>query len=243
MIINAIIVEDSRLARRELTELLKIHPEINIIDEAEHIEKAKILIETLRPDLVFLDINMPGGSGFQLLEKLIICPNVIFTTAYDEHAVKAFEYNALDYLLKPINPKRLAQSVSKIINKICVLNELKVGDSVNSSKKIFVKDGDKCWLVSHVKIRYLESCGNYVKIHFEKNQPLYYKSLNKIEEILDRHLFVRASRQFIINKNYISKVDDSGEKGLSLTMDDERIIAISRRNISQVKKITAIVIK
>ena len=237
MVVKAIVVEDSRLARRELTELLKIFPEIEIVKEADNINKAKQIIETLKPDLIFLDINMPGGNGFELLESLASCPEVIFTTAYDEYAVKAFEYNALDYLLKPINTKRLAQAVGKIKDRISVVRSLEGSNNLKRLGKIFIKDGDRCWIVEHEKIKYFESSGNYVKIHFDNNKPMLYKSLNKIEETLDDDLFVRASRQFIINKKFISSIHHSSEKGLSITMDDKKVIAISRRNTFRVKKI------
>jgi len=236
MLIKVIIVEDSRLARLELTELLKAFPEIEIINEADNISKAQRIIETLKPDLIFLDINMPGGNGFELLESLKNCPEVIFTTAYDEYAVKAFEYNALDYLLKPINTNRLAQAIGKIKNKMNVVHSLEDPNKLKRLGKTFVKDGDRYWIVRHEKIRYFESCGNYVKVHFDNNKPMLYKSLNKIEISLEDDLFVRANRQFIINKTFISSVHQSSEKGLSITMDDEREIVVSRRNVSQVKK-------
>ncbi|NQZ07583.1 MAG: response regulator transcription factor [Algicola sp.] len=236
---KAIIVEDSRLARLELQELLKCHPEIEVVGEAKNITIAQQKIEALAPELIFLDINMPGGDGFELLERLDSCPEVIFTTAYDEYAIKAFEFNALDYLLKPVNPKRLAQALTKLAEK-------QPNASINTPNdapidhKIFVKDGERCYLIDVDKIRYFESSGNYARIHFGKNKPMLYKSLNKIEPRLQPKVFVRTNRQYIVNINYISAIETSGISGLLLTMDDGREIDVSRRHTSLFKQLLSI---
>ena len=118
MNINAVIVEDSRLARNELKELIKSYPNINLLGEAENVDNGILLIKSTKPDLLFLDINMPEKDGFQLLEELEEVPMVIFTTAFDEYAIKSFEYNALDYLLKPINTKRFEAALKKITERL-----------------------------------------------------------------------------------------------------------------------------
>ena len=253
---RAIIVEDSRLARLELRELLKLHPEVEIIDEAKNIEIAQEKIESLQPDLIFLDINMPNGSGFELLERLIECPFVIFTTAYSEFALQAFEVSALDYLVKPIHPQRLANSIEKLKQRI-----LETTPSVQETKnknidgleednqatlplpidhKIFVKDGEQCWLIDVAKIRYFESCGNYAKIYFETHKPMIYKSLNLIEQRLNPNIFIRTNRQFIVNIHFIKAIETSGNSGLVLTMEDGKDIDVSRRHTNTFKHLLSL---
>ena len=189
---RTLIIDDERLARKELTSLLDEYSEIEIVGEAAYADEALELINILNPELLFLDIQMPGKTGFELLETLDNVPQVIFTTAYDEFALKAFEVNALDYLLKPIQPDRLKESVAK-------LPDPKVEQEVRSSKltlddQVFVKDGDKCWFVSLANIRLFESDGNYIKVYFDGNRPMIHKSLNALDEKLDSRNFFRASR-------------------------------------------------
>jgi len=255
--LRAIIVEDSRLARLELRALLKLHPEVDIIDEAKNIEIAQEKIETLNPDLIFLDINMPNGNGFELLERLTHCPYVIFTTAYSEFALKAFEVNALDYLVKPIHPKRLAAAIEKLKQRIIEVTQsnLNQQNGENSTiapekseseppvaieHKIFVKDGEQCWLIDVAKIRYFESCGNYAKIYFETHKPMIYKSLNLIEQRLNPNIFIRTNRQFIVNTHFIRAIETSGNSGLVLTMEDGKEIDVSRRHTNTFKQLLSL---
>ncbi|TQV87064.1 LytR/AlgR family response regulator transcription factor [Aliikangiella coralliicola] len=230
---KAVIVEDSRLARKELLQLLKLHPEIEIVGEASSVESGIDKIESLKPALIFLDINLPDGNGFDLLEKLETCPKVIFTTAYDEYAIQAFEFNALDYLLKPINPKRLQQALSKCF----IESEITEDETTEIDHKIFVKDGERCWLIDIEKIRYFESCGNYARIYFEQNKPMIYKSLSKIEKRLKEKVFIRTNRQYIVNVNFIENIEPSGANGLFLTMTDGKEIEVSRRHTSNFKQL------
>lgn len=194
---KAIIVDDERLARKELTSLLENHPEIEVIDEAANADEAIEKIEKQDPDVIFLDIQMPGKTGFEMLEGLERVPQVIFTTAYDEFALKAFDFNALDYLLKPIQPDRLSES----INKIKVKAPKKGGKDrkLSAEDQVFVKDGDKCWFVRLEDVRLFESDGNYIKVYFDKFKPMIHKSLNALDERLDDRSFFRASRKHIIN--------------------------------------------
>ena len=190
------IVDDERLARSELKRLLKNFPAIEIIGEAANADEAIERIETARPDLLFLDIQMPGRNGFELLESLTRVPKVIFTTAFDEYALKAFEFNALDYLLKPVEPKRLAAAIGKVENhqreeveKNSRSNSTPLGDA----DQIFVKDGERCWFVKLRDVRLLESEGNYTRLYFDRNKPLILRSLNYLEARLDeKPFFVRA---------------------------------------------------
>ena len=205
--IKTIIVDDERLARNELRKILKEFPEIEVIEEAVNAEDAQEKIELLQPELIFLDIQMPGGkTGFDLLEQLEYTPKVLFTTAYSEFAIKAFEYNALDYLLKPIDKKRLHDAVQKVkkqLEKDTQSQKHKLGND----EQVFVKDGERCWFVKLSEVRLFESVGNYAKVFFGNNKPLILKSLNALEERLDDKIFFRANRKHIINLQMIQKMD------------------------------------
>jgi len=230
MKLKTVIVEDSRLARNELKELLKAHQEIELIGEAENVDEGFKLINEVKPDLLFLDINMPEKDGFELLEMLDEVPIIIFTTAFDEYAIKSFEYNAFDYLLKPINQKRFSASIAKILESISSDSAEKNDDSTLAlDKKIFIKDGEKCWLVKVQDITLFEIVGNYTRVFFEENQPLIYKSLTQIEEKLPEDVFFRANRQQIININHVSKVVSWFNGKLKIEMHSGEEIEISRR--------------
>src|SRR3978361_316111 len=205
--IRAIIIDDERLARNELKKLLLDFPEIEVIAEAANASEGVEKIDSLSPDLIFLDIQMPGKTGFDMLSELERAPHVVFTTAYDEYALKAFEVNALDYLLKPVEPKRLADAIHKVqyeINKEAAGNNLNRGP-LTDLDQVFVKDGERCWFVKLGEIRLFESVGNYAKVFFANNKPLILKSLNALDERLDERTFFRANRKHIINLRMIEK--------------------------------------
>ena len=230
MSIKAVIVEDSRLARNELKELLKNHSEIELIGEAENVDLGFELIQKENPDLLFLDINMPEKDGFELLEMLDEVPITVFTTAFDEYAIKSFEYNTLDYLLKPINEKRFATAIEKVKSKIEGKDEEISSDKkLLESSQIFIKDGEKCWLVKIGDISHFEIVGNYTRVFFQENKPLVYKSLNQIEEKLPRTSFFRVNRQQIINTNFIANVVPWFNGKLKLTMQNGEEVEVSRR--------------
>ena len=236
MSITAIIIDDERLARKELTSLLAQHRKIEIIDEAANAEEALIKIHEKRPNLIFLDIQMPGKSGFDLLEELDYVPEVIFTTAYDEYALKAFEVNALDYLLKPIEDDRLRDSIDKVSEKIDIDEPSISSDGIlTENDQVFVKDGEKCWFITLKDVRYFESVGNYVKVHFDSNRPMILKSLNNLEKKLDSKTFFRANRKHIINLRWIQKSETWFNGGLLVTVNGEETIEISRRQAAKLK--------
>lgn len=229
--IKAVIVEDSRLARNELKELIKKFSEIELIGEAENVDDGYALIEDKRPDLLFLDINMPEKDGFELLEMLEEVPITVFTTAFDEYAIKSFEYNALDYLLKPINEKRFTLAINKVKSKLQETsddNDPSV-KRLTGNSQIFIKDGEKCWLIKVGDISHLEIVGNYTRVFFEDERPMLYKSLIQVEEKLPAKYFFRANRQQIINTNFIENVVPwfNGKLKLSMMNGDE--IEVSRR--------------
>ena len=229
--IKAVIVEDSRLARNELKELISSQESISLVGEAENVDEGYDLIQKIKPELLFLDINMPEKDGFELLEMLDEVPLVVFTTAFDEFAIKSFEYNALDYLLKPINPKRFGESISKIKKRLSPKSEGKGSNQnlLELDKQIFIKDGEKCWLVKVENISLFETVGNYTRVYFDGNRPLIYKSLTQIEEKLPNKVFFRANRQQLLNINHVEKVVSWFNGKLKIEMQSGEEVEISRR--------------
>ncbi|MFY7840917.1 MAG: LytR/AlgR family response regulator transcription factor [Lacibacter sp.] len=243
---KAIIIDDERLARNELKKLLSDFPDIEVIDEASNVDEGLQKIEALNPDLIFLDIQMPGKTGFDLLSELERTPEVIFTTAYDEYALRAFEVNALDYLLKPIEPKRLADALHKLDEEE---KEHTGGDGepihvnrslLSENDQVFVKDGERCWFVKLSDIRLFESVGNYAKVYFGPNKPLILKSLNALEERLDEKMFFRANRKHIVNLRMIEKVEPYFNGGLLLEIHGGDKIEVSRRQAVKFKEMMSL---
>ncbi|WP_370088873.1 LytR/AlgR family response regulator transcription factor [Ekhidna sp.] len=235
---KAIIVDDERLARKELTSLLASHPEIEIIDEAANPDEAIEKIEKQDPDVVFLDIQMPGKTGFEMLEDMERVPQVIFTTAYDEFALKAFEYNALDYLLKPIQPERLTEALNKVTIKAS--KKSAKDEKLSSKDQVFVKDGDKCWFVKLEDVRLFESDGNYIKVYFDKFKPMIHKSLNALDERLDDRHFFRASRKHIINLGWVESIDTWFNGGLLVQLKGGEKIEVSRRQSARFREMMSL---
>jgi two-component system LytT family response regulator len=241
---KAIIIDDERLARTELKKLLQEFPEVEVVDEAANAEEAITKIEGLHPDLVFLDIQMPGKTGFDMLAQLERTPQVIFTTAYDEFALRAFEVNALDYLLKPIEPKRLADAIQKLHysenKELRPLAENFNNSILTDSDQVFVKDGERCWFVKLSDIRLFESVGNYAKVFFGTNKPLILKSLNALEERLDEKTFFRANRKHIVNLRMIEKIEPYFNGGLLLELKGGEKIEVSRRQTVKFKEMMSL---
>ncbi|MEC3966316.1 LytTR family DNA-binding domain-containing protein [Flagellimonas halotolerans] len=230
MKIRAVIVEDSRLARNELKELIKLHDDLELVGEAGNVDDGAELIETEIPDLLFLDINMPEKDGFDLLEMLDDVPITVFTTAYDEYAIKSFEYNALDYLLKPVSNKRFDMALEKVRAKMVSKQEnTPTNNKLTENSQIFIKDGESCWLVKIGDISLFEIVGNYTRVYFENKKPMLYKSLNQVEEKLPKDSFFRANRQQIVNTNYIENVVSWFNGKLKLTLKNGEEVEVSRR--------------
>ncbi len=230
MTTRALIIDDERPARAELKKLLQDFPEIEIIGEAQNSKEALEQITELEPDLIFLDIQMPGKNGFELLEELLHTPKVIFTTAYDEYALKAFEVNALDYLLKPIDSKRLSESINKLKQSILAQKAQKEEKNLLTDQdQFFVKDGERCWFVKLSDVRLFESVGNYAKVYFDNYKPLILKSLNSLEERLDEKYFFRVNRKHIVNLKWVEKIEPYFNGGLLLELRDGEKIEVSRR--------------
>jgi two-component system LytT family response regulator len=243
--IKAVIIDDERLARNELKKLLQEFPEIEVIAEAANANEGIEKIDSLNPDLIFLDIQMPGKTGFDMLAELDKSPDVIFTTAYDDHALKAFEVNALDYLLKPVEPKRLADAIQKLHmdedREVLTEEGIPVNRSLlHEHDQVFVKDGERCWFVKLSEIRLFESVGNYAKVYFGSNKPLILKSLNALEERLDQKIFFRANRKHIVNLRLIEKIEPYFNGGLLLELKGGEKIEVSRRQTVKFKEMMSL---
>jgi two-component system LytT family response regulator len=240
---RAIIIDDERLARKELNNLLENYPEIEIVDQAVNADEALEKIIQLDPDLIFLDIQMPGKTGFELLEELEKVPKVIFTTAYDEFAIKAFDVNALDYLLKPIQEERLKDAINKVLAVQASALAERAQEGVSEIKQqlgmndqVFVKDGDRCWFISLKEIRLFESDGNYIKVYFNNVKPMIHKSLNALDEKLDERSFFRASRKHIINLSWIETIETWFNGGLLVQLKGGEKVEVSRRQAARFKE-------
>lgn len=240
---KAIIIDDERLARAELRKLLQEFSEIEVVDEAANVDEGIAKIDQHQPELIFLDIQMPGKTGFDLLSELDRVPQVIFTTAYDEYALKAFEVNALDYLLKPIEPKRLADAIHKLHAENGAGNNGVIHENkslLSDSDQVFVKDGERCWFVKLGEIRMFESVGNYAKVFFGPHKPLILKSLNALEERLDEKVFFRANRKHIVNLKMIDKIEPYFNGGLLLELKGGDKIEVSRRQTVKFKEMMSL---
>lgn len=224
---KSLIVDDEPLARRELRRLLAEFPWVEIVGEAGDIDEAATRIETLAPDLLFLDIQMPGGSGFDLLARLDHVPHVIFTTAYDHHAVRAFEVSALDYLLKPIEPQRLAVALTKARS---MPEDRGVEVAANDIlERLFVRDGVRCWFVPLREVCMLTAEGNYVRLFWGTERPLLGRPLHSLEQRLDPKRFFRANRRQIINVDFIENVELGIGGQLHVQLRGGSEVDISRR--------------
>lgn len=231
---RAIVVEDSRIAREGLIRMLKNYNNLEVIGDANHPEPALKLIQQTRPDVIFLDIHMPGESGIELLEKLDYSPKVIFTTAYSEYAIKSFDFHTVDYLMKPISQERLDQAIAKLQSSQDAQQKM-AQPALEMNHKIFVKDGDLCHLITLESIRYFESCKNHVRIFFDNQSAFLKKTLNQVEERLPSRFFFRANRQYIVNLQAIVRIEEGIHDGYLVTMSDGAEIEVSRRQAADLK--------
>lgn len=236
---KAIIIDDERLARQELKSMLAAFDEIEVVAECNNADTALKAIKEHNPDLLFLDIQMPGKNGFDLLQDIPELPKVVFVSAYDDYAIRAFDVNALDYLLKPVQPQRLAEAIKKILSKepqeTPVEEEKGAITVLDEHDQVFVKDGERCWFVKLSDIRLFESEGNYVRVYFEKNRPLILRSLNYLDERLNQKTFFRASRKHIINLKWVESIENWFNGGLMVQIKGGEKVEISRRQAAKFK--------
>lgn len=236
--IKVIIVDDERLSREELKKTLKMYDDFVLIGEAENADDAKHLIETEMPDLLFLDIQMPEKSGFDLLESLDHVPAVLFVTAYDQYAVQAFEVNALDYLMKPIRDERFAKAIEKIRDAVNQKSSLNNG--VTKDRKIFIKDGEKRFFIQLDDIYLIESLENYTRLFFQGKKALQRRSLRQWEEMLDENIFFRINRTEIINIEYIQEVKQITGGRLEVKLKTGELLEVSNRQSVKFRNINKI---
>lgn len=230
---KTLLIDDERLARNELRRLLAAHADIAIVGEAVDAEDALEKIAALRPGLLFLDVQMPGADGFSLLERLEPpLPAVIFTTAYDEFAVKAFEFNALDYLLKPVDPNRLIAALERLRSRETTASAALGAPQAARlalEDKVFVREGDRCWFVPVKNIRLLESEGNYTRLYFDDQKPQLFRSLTAMEDRLDSRHFFRANRKQVINLTWVEGLEPWFSGGLLVKLKGGLKVELSRR--------------
>lgn len=232
---KAIIIDDERLARQELKNQLAAFKEIEVVAECSNSEEGKLKIEELKPDVIFLDIQMPGKTGLELIEEISALPEVVFVTAYDEYALRAFEVNALDYLLKPIQPNRLAETIKKLLAKEDKETKKEINTPLDENDQVFVKDGEKCWFVRLSSVRLFESEGNYVRVYFDSFRPLILRSLNNLDTRLNQKAFFRASRKHIINLRWVDTIEPWFNGGLMVKLKGGEQVEISRRQAVKLK--------
>lgn len=247
---KALIVEDSRLARAELKKLLLAHSQIELCGEAANPRDALPIITSERPELLFLDINLPGKNGFELLQELDYDPKVIFITAFADYALRAFEFSTVDYLLKPISAERLKIAVEKLTTphsklpnstidpKAPILKEdPNTQSALNLTSRVLLRDGEDCHWVCLQDIHYFESHGNHTQVNWGTGKAIIYRTLSKIEERLPAESFFRASRQHIVNISEISLVEPWFNGGYKLQLKSGISIEVSRRHALRFKGI------
>ena len=228
---RVLIVDDERLARAELRRMLASHPGVDIVGEAPNAAEAARQVAALQPDLLLLDVQMPGGSGFDLLAALDQAPEVIFTTAFDQYTLQAFEASALDYLLKPIEPKRLAAALERAASRLGL-----APTPSSTPRKLFIRDGERCWFVRLEDIRLFESEGNYTRLYFDGAAPLLPRSLLQLEQRLDPQQFFRASRRHIVNLAAVRGIEN-GEGGAMALRVDGMSVEVSRRRVAALRQL------
>ena len=224
---QTIIVDDERLAREEVKRSLGVYTEFEVIGEAANAEDALLLAKQENPDLIFLDIHMPEKSGFDLLEELTITPEVVFTTAYDQYAVQAFEVNALDYLVKPLRDERFAKTIEKV--KQVLASREEPNQSISLHQKVFIKDGEQCYFIPLSDIRLIESLDNYARLYFGEHTAMIKRSLNVLSKKVDPNIFFRINRSQIVNTQYIDQIEPCFNQKLNLRLKTGEVLEVSSR--------------
>lgn len=228
-----LIIDDERLAREEIKRHLLSYPDFEVVAAAADADEAAQQIRTLHPDLIFLDIQMPERSGFDLLESLNDPPEVIFTTAYNQYAVQAFDANALDYLVKPIREERFAQAMEKIRTKLAAKPHTK--ETLPATHTLFIKEGEQYYFVQVKDIYLIESTGNYARLYFNNKKVYIKRSLNQLEKQLDQATFFRTSRTAIINTTFIKEAQPLPDGRLQVSLHTGPALILSTRQSAAFK--------
>ena len=242
-IIRAVLVDDTRLARSELRTLLSSHSDVEIVGEADDVGSGLEAVRRLQPDLVLLDIQMPSGTGFDLLDALDAAPLVVFTTAYDEHAVRAFEANALDYLVKPVAPARLAAALERVRDRRAAAATAGPADAsaperalLGSHDQVFLREGERCWFVTLGEVDRIVVEGNYARLWFGGEKVFLQRSLSALEQRIEPGLFFRANRNTLVNLRAIRTIDPWLNDGYLLRLRDGSEVEVSRRQARELRE-------
>lgn len=236
MNITCLIIDDEQLARELLREYIAHIPEISVIGEASKGKDAIEMIDSQKPDLIFLDVQMPGMTGFDVLDEIEHDPFVIFTTAYDQYAIKAFEKNAVDYLLKPLDQERFKLAIERAINRMKLeqnnvgelLRSLKTGNKTSYDSHIFVQKSEKLLNLSVDEIMFLEASGDYSILTTKNDQFVSSSGIGKLEEILNPETFIRVHRSTIININFLKEIEKHFNGGMIVKMQTGKSFPVSR---------------
>jgi two-component system LytT family response regulator len=246
---KVVLIDDERLAREELRGLLSEFPDLEIVGEAANVTEALKLVPKLRPDLLFLDIEMPGRTGFDFLAALPPPhPQLIFATAFDAFALRAFEVNALDYLMKPVHPQRLAAAVAKVRARLAPASSAtdpaerpdEPTAPLREDDSVFVREGDRCWFIPVRSLRLLEADGNHTRLYFGEDRPLLYRTLGAMETRLPASLFLRANRGQLVNLTFIEKVEPWFSGSIKVRLRGGPEVEFSRRQAQLFRERTAL---
>ena len=242
--LRTIIVEDEELARKLMKSFLKDNESIELIAECENGFEGVKMINELKPDLVFLDIQMPKITGFELLELLEHKPQIIFATAYDQYALKAFEFNAADYLLKPYSKDRLNEAVEKVVERVKTEGvENDVAEKVSDFPKdeyldrVVVKDRHKIHIIPVDQIRYIESMDDYVMIYTNEGRHMKQKTMKYFESGLDPDNFVRIHRSYIVKVEEINEIQQYEKESYIVILHDKTKLKVSKTGYKNLKEI------
>jgi len=242
--INCIIIDDEQLARELLREYIEKTPGLTIVGEATKGKDAVEIVDKLKPDLIFLDVQMPGMTGFDVLDEIEHDPFVIFTTAYDQYAIKAFEKNAVDYLLKPIDEERFKQAIERAITRMSteqnnvgeLLRSMKTENRTSYDSHIFVQKSEKLLNLAVEEIMFLEASGDYTILTTKNDQFVSSSGIGKLEEILNPEIFIRVHRSTIININYLKEIEKHFNGGMMVKMLTGKTFPVSRTYAKIIRK-------
>jgi len=242
---TCLIIDDEKLARELLREFLEAFPQIHILGECSKGADAVEQIDKLKPDLIFLDVQMPGMNGFDVLDEIVHEPYVIFTTAYDQYAIKAFEKNAVDYLLKPLDQERFKVAVDRALERKKMeagnIEDLLSGmhtpnHRTSYDSHIFVQKSEKLFNLPVEEIMYLEASGDYTVISTKNDQFVSSSGIGKLEELMNPDKFIRVHRSTIINLSYLKEIERHFNGGMIVKMQNGKTFPVSRTYAKMIRK-------
>lgn len=242
---TCLIIDDEKLARELLREYLEAYPQIEIIGECSKGTEAVEQINKLKPDLIFLDVQMPGMSGFDVLDEIEHEPYVIFATAYDQYAIKAFERNAVDYLLKPLDQERFRLALERALKRKTMeagnledlLGSLRhVPQRTSYDSHLFVQKSEKLFNLPVEEIIYLEASGDYTVISTKNDQFVSSSGIGKLEELMNPEIFIRVHRSTIVNVNFMKEIERHFNGGMIVKMQNGKSFPVSRTYAKVIRK-------